>query len=106
MKTPRSGILVELVCTVLSVSTIYGTIWLSGFQDTPRRWTLFVCLFGIWFSFILGRSVAARAVAPCIGGDSMPGDEPPRRNRVWGMAGSVGMMVVMLVVGLVLRLTA
>ena len=102
MKTPRSKIFVELVCAVLSVSAIYLAIWLTGFQDTARRWTLLVSLFGIWLSFNIGRSVASRAVKTNTGKGAMP-IEQPRPSSVWGVTCMIGLM---LVIGMILRLTA
>lgn len=100
MKTRRSKILFEVVCAVLSVGAIYLAIWLTGFHDTARRWALLVSLFGIWLSFNCGRSVASRAVKTETGSAPV---EQPRRSIFWGLA---CMVAIMLVVGVVLRITA
>ena len=101
MKIQQSKILVETVYAVLSVCSIYLAIWLTGFHDTARRWTLLVSLFGIWLSFNIGRSVASRAVKT--DGESSARAEQPRRSSAWGVA---CMVAIMLVIGVILRLTA
>ncbi len=102
MKTQRSKIFVEVVYAVLSVWAIYFAIWLTGFHDTARRWTLLVSLFGIWGSFCIGRSVGSRGVRTNTA-ESSARVEQPRSSGVWGVA---SMVAIMLVIGVILRLTA
>src|SRR5690349_5807780 len=60
MTTKQPSVIIEAVRSVLIVSAIYLSLWLSGFHDTSRRWILFTCLFGVWTAFLLGRSSISR----------------------------------------------
>jgi hypothetical protein len=63
MQTKQQSLFIQAVHNVLIVVAIYLSIWLSGLQDTARRWTLLICLFAVWGAFLLGRSSGQRHVA-------------------------------------------
>jgi len=63
MQTKQRSLIIEAVRNVVIVVAIYMSIWLSGFHDTDRRWTLLICLFGMWGAFLLGRSSGPRVRA-------------------------------------------
>src|SRR5437762_214924 len=86
MQTKQRGLFLQVVHNAMIVVAIYLSIWLSGFHDSARRWTLLICLFGVWGAFLLGRCSGQRHVAS-------PG-------WAWGV------VLLIIAVGLLLRFSA
>ena len=95
---------VEMACSVGTVFGFYLTLWLANLHDPSARWMLLVCLFAVWLSFVIGRSVANRIAKRRDAGQGEAGAvERGISPIVWGF---VGMNVLMLSLGLLLRFTA
>jgi hypothetical protein len=104
MQTKSRNLIIDAVRNVLIVVAIYLSIWLSGFYDTNRRWTLLICLFGLWGAFLLGRSSAPRVRVAPNGSDIVETETTQPRiapNWAWG---AVAFLII--AVGLVLRFSA
>ncbi len=100
MKAQRRNTLAETMTRFLVVPTIYGTLWVSGFHDTRRRWILFLSLCG----FLVAQELAVDLVRKARGvGDASAAESMSRGSRIPYLVGS---MAVMLVIGLVLRFTS
>ena len=106
MQTKQRSLIIDTIRNVLIVVAIYLSIWLSGFHDTGRRWTLLICLFGLWGAFLLGRSSGSRLRAACNASGNVAEPEMAQRragSRDWAW-GAVALLIV--AVGLILRLSA
>jgi hypothetical protein len=103
MQNKQRNLIIEAVRNVLIVFAIYLSIWLSGFHDTDRRWSLLICLFGVWGAFLLGRSSGPRARAASSISDNVGEDEMAQRRVAspdWAW-GAVALLII--AVGLLVR---
>jgi hypothetical protein len=105
MQTKPRDLIKDAVRNVLIVIAIYLSILLSGFHDTSRRWTLLICLFGLWGAFLLGLSSTPRVRAASAGNNAVEAETVRRGmasiNRAWG-----AVVLLIIAVGVVLRFSA
>ena len=104
MNSAKRKLLVQLACSAGALWAMYLTLWLANLHDTSRRWMLLVCLFAVWLSFNLGRSVGLRAKRR----EGTNQSESQERGLslasvIWSFIGTIS---IMLSLGLLLRLTA